>query len=256
MTPGHSEDDRIHHDAVASHYDELVNVPRDVLSSMIFARAAKHLPARGARMLDLGAGTGHLSARFGDRFGSVVLVDHSEGMLAQARDNLRSLGARATFVREDVITYIESGADRFDLVACVGVLHHLAPHDLKRVLSGVARRMTAGGALLFAEPVSTDAPEPALARRWNAPSLPALSRYLELAPPPEEEMLDLGATRAILAEAGLDVVFERRAWELYSRHAGNLVDRLAIRAIDALCHRDGMIWFGVARARPEGDVAA
>jgi hypothetical protein len=34
------------------------------------------------------------------------------------------------------------------------------------------------------------------------------------------------------------------------------VDRLAIRAIDALCHRDGMIWFGVARARPEGDVAA
>ncbi|HQU49451.1 MAG TPA: class I SAM-dependent methyltransferase [Casimicrobiaceae bacterium] len=247
MTPGHAEQDRAHHDAVAPHYDELVNTPRDVLSSMIFAKAAKYLPVRSARMLDLGAGTGHMASRFGDRFESVVLVDHSEGMLARARENLRFLGTRATFVREDVIAYVESSADRFDLVACVGVLHHLAPDELRRLLSGVVRRMTAGGAFIFAEPVGTEASEPTLVRRWNAPRLPELGRYLELAPPPEEEMLDRGATKTMLAELNLRLVYERRAWELYARYSGNFVDRLAIRAIDALCHRAGMIWFGVAR---------
>jgi len=247
VKPDHSVEDRIHHDAVAPHYDALVNVPRDVLSSRIFAQTAKYLPNGRSAMLDLGAGTGHMSARFGSYFDRVLLVDHSEGMLLQARSNLRSLGARAEFVHSDVIEFVEKCEIRFDLVACVGFLHHLASDELARVLSGVSRRLLPGGVLLFAEPIVTKTAEPPLVRWWNAPSLPALSRYLELAPPPEEEMLDLANTKAALKERGFKLVYERRAWELYTRLSGNVVDRLAIAAIDAICHRDGMIWFGVAK---------
>ena len=80
----HAQQDIEHHQVVAPHYDELVNEPRKVLSGIVFRQMGQLLPGAAGAMLDLGAGTGNMSARFGERFERVVLVDHSRAMLDQA----------------------------------------------------------------------------------------------------------------------------------------------------------------------------
>jgi ubiquinone/menaquinone biosynthesis C-methylase UbiE len=247
ITAEHAAQDRRHHDIVAPHYDELVNDPREVLTSFILGRARRHIPASGERMLDLGAGTGQMTARFGKRFREAVLVDHSTGMLQVARQKLSRLGVRARYLHEDAVAFCSRNTETFDLVACVGFLHHLEAEDLRGVLQGIARSLNSGGTAILAEPVRTTTAEPRAAAWWNAPTLPKLRRYLQLAPAPEEEMLDLGRLLTTLKSAGLRIAGQWRAWEHYTRYDGNLVDRIAIPLLHRLTHRGGIVWMGFAR---------
>src|ERR1700733_2407871 len=54
-------------------------------------------PAAGERILDLGCGTGHLTAELVRRGAEVVGIDHSSVMVAQARTNYPEL----TFLEAD-----------------------------------------------------------------------------------------------------------------------------------------------------------
>jgi trans-aconitate 2-methyltransferase len=97
------------------------------------------------RLLDIGCGTGRITALFADqlRDGKVVGIDASADMIAFAqraytRPNLRFVEMQAQALDLD---------ETFDLVFSNAVLHWVPDHV--RVLRGVRRHMQVGGKLLF-----------------------------------------------------------------------------------------------------------
>lgn len=253
MDPQHALADRQHHDIVAPHYDRLVVDSRRVLNDRVFGQLGCALPRRGARMLDLGAGTGQMTVRFGPRFEEAVLVDHSEGMLDEARRNTGSLATKIELQRSDALDYVSGTSQRFDLITSVGFLHHLEAPELVSMLRSVRQALAPNGLVVIAEPVRTDHAEPRPVRIWNRPGLVRLRQYLDLAPFPDEAPLDLAVLKRAIDEAGLVPIYERRAWELLARYGGNAIDRIAIALLDRLYGATGVIWFAVLKAASPDD---
>ena len=95
-----------------------------------------HLPRRGegARILDVGCGTGHHMAALADRGFVVAGVDGSEDMLLQARAN--NPGAEFRLADVESLPFPDAS---FDFVLCVEVLRYLPSsarciHEMARVL--------------------------------------------------------------------------------------------------------------------------
>lgn len=109
-------------------------------------------PQPGERILDLGCGTGHLTAAIADAVGSdgeVVGIDRSEAMVARARDAYPDLA----FERADATAY--DPADPFDAVFSNAVLHWITDQDavLERVADALRPRPAgaSGGGRFVAE---------------------------------------------------------------------------------------------------------
>ena len=96
-------------------------------------------PAADERVLDLGCGTGHLAAAVADSGASVVGVDRSREMLAEAR----SAHPRVPFVRGDVRRLPFEGA--FDAVLSNAVLHWVDESDQGAALASVREALGPGG---------------------------------------------------------------------------------------------------------------
>jgi trans-aconitate methyltransferase len=80
-------------------------------------------PRPGERVLDLGCGTGHLTAAIAETGAAVVGLDHSTEMLAQARAAYPQL----TFTQADARTF--SFAESFDAVFSNAALHWVRPPE-------------------------------------------------------------------------------------------------------------------------------
>jgi ubiquinone/menaquinone biosynthesis C-methylase UbiE len=145
------------YDATASEFDVLT----DRYSTAIAARML-HIAdvGQGARLLDLGTGTGLLARLAAERGANVVGIDHSEGMLGRARAKSEAAGLadRTTFKAMDAeALQLEGGS--FDVVASLYVLRHLpnpqaAIREMHRVLRPGGRLIAAVGAR--PSPLSTD----------------------------------------------------------------------------------------------------
>lgn len=97
----------------------------------------------GARLLELGCGTGEHTRRFVERGADVTAVDAHEGMLSVARGKCDADFRQAT---------LPAVPDRgpFDAaVAIRGVLNHLPPGDLEPSLRAVRERLVDGGRFVF-----------------------------------------------------------------------------------------------------------
>jgi SAM-dependent methyltransferase len=93
----------------------------------------------GLRVLDLGAGTGKLTALLAERGADVTAVEPDEAMLAELRRRLpsvRALGGPAEA--------IPLAGDSVDAVVCAQSLHWF---DLSRAVPEIARVLTPGGVL-------------------------------------------------------------------------------------------------------------
>jgi len=96
-------------------------------------------PEPGERVLDVGCGTGHLTAAIADAGADVVGVDRAATMLADARSNYPGL----PFVRGDARTLpFES---RFDAAFSNAALHWIPGGDHGDVLDAVAGALRPGG---------------------------------------------------------------------------------------------------------------
>jgi trans-aconitate methyltransferase len=94
-------------------------------------------PQPGERIIDLGCGTGHLTAQIAERGASVIGLDASVSMIAQARQNFPKL----KFVLADAQTFDLGGG--FDAVFSNAALHWIP--EPARVIASVARALKPDG---------------------------------------------------------------------------------------------------------------
>jgi len=94
-------------------------------------------PEAGERILDLGCGTGALTAEIAERGAELLGVDHSEEMVSQARRKFPALKFETLDARE--LRFNEE----FDAVFSNAVLHWIP--EAEQVIAGVAQALKAGG---------------------------------------------------------------------------------------------------------------
>jgi malonyl-CoA O-methyltransferase len=133
-------------DAAAATYDRATPVQRDVASALV-ARAASCVGAP-AKILDLGAGAGHVSEFALQRWPGARLeaLDAAPAMLAQLRAKL----PKAATILRDASRLDGLGA--YDLILSSMMLHWL--DDPRAALADWRRHLAPGGALLVALPVA------------------------------------------------------------------------------------------------------
>ncbi len=139
-------------------YDGFYGAVTEVLERVV--------PRKVRRVLDLGAGTGLLSAAVADAFAEVELelLDASEPMLAVAQDRLGEAVAAVHIA--DMSDDLPAGP--FDAVVSALAVHHLEHADQRALMQRVHSALAPGGVFINAEQV--DGPTPALtalyAQRW------------------------------------------------------------------------------------------
>jgi ubiquinone/menaquinone biosynthesis C-methylase UbiE len=132
------------YDRWAAQYDSDRNATRD-LDADVVRRAP--LNVAGRRVLELGCGTGKNSEWLAEHARQLTALDFSAGMLAVARERVRSPNVR--FVEHDIRERWPVEAGDVDVVIGNLVLEHL--RDLAPVYAEAARVLTAGGQLFLCE---------------------------------------------------------------------------------------------------------
>jgi 2-polyprenyl-3-methyl-5-hydroxy-6-metoxy-1,4-benzoquinol methylase len=134
-------------DAKAAEWDSPVHIERAAAVAAAIRAAVPLGP--GARVADVGAGTGLLGRALAPDAGSVVITDPSPGMLAEAdaaiaRDGLSNVSTRRFELGVDMPPPSE-----FDLVVSLMALHHVKDTDL--ALQDLARMLAPGGWVAMAD---------------------------------------------------------------------------------------------------------
>lgn len=247
----HSTKDRQYHDVIADEYHRLVVDPRKMANDLLFGPL---LPDKNVHSyLDLGCGTGHMLARVCSRLqpGKVTAVDHSEGMIREARKipELSQVGS-VQFVHSDLLEFLESADESFDLISCVGVLHHLKVPNIKQVLDRCKQSLSPGGHLLIAEPIDAQTLRefPRWLERWNRKSWAAGLGYSRTAEEPDEHPLPESLLPEAIREAGFKIVAERRGMEVFPRNDPPSVrDRMVAHFAQFMFRKTGYIHGILAR---------
>jgi ubiquinone/menaquinone biosynthesis C-methylase UbiE len=170
-----------------------------------FQAVARHLlavasPVRGARLLDLGAGTGAVASALGDetrRLRAIVGCDLSARMLNQARHGVPRL--RVVVADAAQLPFRDSS---FDLATANCVLSHVTEH--RRCLAEVVRVLARPGAFAMASWGPSSDP---YAAAWKelldgAVGTGTVQRTGDLVAPSEGHFSSAENVRAALMEAG------------------------------------------------------
>lgn len=129
------------YDAWAEGWDDVVKERGD--RSQVWLREALEPAQTQLDILDLGCGTGLCGAPFRPWARTLVGVDQSAGMLAQAR----ARGIYDELIESDLTAAVQRHAERFDLIVASDVL--LLIGDLGPLFHGVARVLRPGGRFAF-----------------------------------------------------------------------------------------------------------
>lgn len=252
----HERKDIEYHAVIAAEYDAVVVEPRRYSIDALFRPVRRWLPRNRAAMLDLGCGTGHMLCRYGTGFARIVAVDHSREMLASARENARRSGlAQVEFNQADAFDFLRSWrGEKFDLITCVGFLHHLEQRRIAEIFGLIADTLDDTGLFVFAEPVETAHREPGAIAWWNASFRAQSHDYTHAVEDPDEAPLEVDRLRADARCAGLRIMHEGRGWEIFPRHEpARFSDRLAIPVLHALFGANGPVyWAACRRAAAQG----
>lgn len=136
-----------HFDELATRFAEKIygGAKGAIRLAVLQADLQEALPARRLRVLDIGAGLGHMSLWLAEQGHAVTLAEPAAPMLEGARQRFADSGVEATFIHAPWQALPELLTDTYDLVVCHAVLEWLAePHAILPVL----QRFTAPGGWL------------------------------------------------------------------------------------------------------------
>jgi SAM-dependent methyltransferase len=106
-------------------------------------------------VLDLGVGNGLASVPWFRHNIRLTAVDSSKAMLREFTERAAVFGANARTIRADVLDYLTSTAQQFDVVTHVSMLHHVP--DYLELLQESAQHVRPGGCLItFQDPLRYD----------------------------------------------------------------------------------------------------
>ena len=241
-----------YHAVIAAEYDRVVVEPRRQSIDALFRPLRKLLPKNKDAMLDLGCGTGHMLCRYGAGFRRIIAVDHSHEMLASAQANARRSDLPTVeFQQADAFEFLRSRhADKFDLITCVGFLHHLEQRRIAEMFALIASVLAANGLFVFAEPVETAHTEPRPIAWWNAKFRSRPHEYTQAVQDPDEAPLQISQLRRDAGQAGLKIVAEGRGWEIFPRHEPpRALDGFAIPFLHGLFGAGGPVYWAACALR-------
>jgi ubiquinone/menaquinone biosynthesis C-methylase UbiE len=142
-----------YHDVAADHYDSKWGIDFGELGlNQVTSKVGKALgrkPARYARSLEIGAGTGYFTLNLmrAGLIGEATCSDISPGMLETLATNAHELGLEVHTEPADA-EQLPFADGSFDLVLGHAVLHHIP--DLARAFAEFERVLAPGGTVLFA----------------------------------------------------------------------------------------------------------
>ena len=148
-------------DRAASTYDQSRRylIPRfdDFYGAIL--ESIPHLPEASFHCLDLGAGTGLLSALIAAAFphAQLTLLDLSEEMLDQARDRFSGISDRFSFIQLDYRQSDPPG--RYPVVVSALSIHHLKASEKVDLFQRLTRWLAPGGIFINADQVLGETPE-------------------------------------------------------------------------------------------------
>ena len=126
-----------HFDELATRFAEKIygGAKGAIRLAVLQADLAEALPERPLRVLDIGAGLGHMSLWLAERGHQVTLTEPAEPMLNGARERFAAAGQQATFIQAPWQELLAQLEQPYDLVICHAVLEWLAePHSILPVL--------------------------------------------------------------------------------------------------------------------------
>jgi ubiquinone/menaquinone biosynthesis C-methylase UbiE len=142
-----------YHDVAAGHYDSKWGIDfGEIGRAQVLTKVRKalgHEPARWARSLEIGSGTGYftLNLMAAGLIGEATCTDISPGMLSTLSANAERLGLKVTTTVADA-ERLSFEDESFELVLGHAVLHHIP--DLPRAFREFERVLAPGGTLMFA----------------------------------------------------------------------------------------------------------
>ncbi|MBM4148506.1 MAG: methyltransferase domain-containing protein [Lentisphaerae bacterium] len=143
-------------DGAASHFDQVAaswedDPSRAALRSAILGAMRRAAPLRpGERVLEYACGTGAIARALAGDVGSVVAMDASEGMVAEAaRRAAAEKHANITVMRRDFLDGAGPGPGAFDRIVCAMALHHVG--DISGLLKRFREMLNPGGLIVLAD---------------------------------------------------------------------------------------------------------
>ncbi|MBH3427510.1 methyltransferase domain-containing protein [Pseudomonas alkylphenolica] len=132
-----------HFDALATRFAEKIygGAKGAIRLAVLQADLAETLPDRPLRVLDIGAGLGHMALWLAERGHQVTLAEPAAPMLEGARERFAEAGQPATFIQAPWQDLLGQLTEPYDLVVCHAVLEWLAePETILPVLHQLTRR--------------------------------------------------------------------------------------------------------------------
>ncbi|WP_454254600.1 methyltransferase domain-containing protein [Pseudomonas sp. Marseille-Q8238] len=126
-----------HFDELATRFAEKIygGAKGAIRLAVLQADLKETLPERPLRVLDIGAGLGHMSLWLAERDHQVTLAEPAAPMLEGARQRFAEAGITATFIQAPWQELLGQLDQPYDLVLCHAVLEWLAePHAILPVL--------------------------------------------------------------------------------------------------------------------------
>lgn len=145
-----SEEVKAYFDGVAREWDRIRQdyYGVEVINKAV-AAAGLNQSQRADRLVDVGCGTGFLSAGLVSYATKVVAIDDSTGMLAVAQENMSSLGLGNLELRQGSVSRLPVEDGQADAVFANMVLHH-AP-DPQQMISEMTRVAKPGGRIVITD---------------------------------------------------------------------------------------------------------
>ncbi len=136
-----------HFDELATRFAEKIygGAKGAIRLAVLQADMAEALPDRPLRVLDIGAGLGHMALWLAERGHQVTVSEPAEPMLQGARERFAAAGQSATFIQAPWQELLGQLTEPFDLVVCHAVLEWLAEPE---AILPVLHQLTAPGGWL------------------------------------------------------------------------------------------------------------